>query len=465
MKIIVCGAGEIGRQICRDLSVENCDLTVIDRDASLLRMITDRLGASGIAGDAGDPEVLQRAGVKDAGIIIAATPSDHVNIVICLVARSLGSDAWTMARLENNRFLTAVGNTDKQNGPVDEAISPERELAKYVVQLLETSLLFDKRIILEDKSGHNSDEKAYLFGIHVNESCTLLDSPLELLSKLFEDLNAVVVGFRRNSKLLIAGAKDQIKIDDEVFICCSHHDLNRTASLFGKDTRRCRRVVLAGAGRVGMEVARQMDVAKSGFTLRVIERDRKRAEEVAESLARTVVLNGNAMTRDVLEEAGIANSDAIVSVTQDDRTNLLVASQAKKLEDSLVAVSLVNDQFLMPLANQLEIDTVVDPRGTIMSSILSRCRGRGIDGVGFIGDREAEIIEAQIKPSSRLAGERIRKGGFPENVLVGAVKKNGKIVKTNPDTRLEAGDRVAFFSLAMDVPELLNLLDSDVASS
>lgn len=461
MKIIVCGAGEIGSQICIDLHQEDCELTVIDRDASLLRNLTNRLGVSGIRGEAGDLAIMRSAGGAEADMIIATTQSDNANIVICLVARSLGSKAWTMARLKKSHYFESLGHSNWQYGPVDEAISPDRQLAEYVVQLLESPALFERKSILAGGANSDDQEQAYLCGMRVDSSCSLLETPLRQLSELFVDLNAVVVGFRRNSKLVIALADDRLIAGDEVYICTSSRDLKRTASLFGKESNRCRRVVLAGAGRVGKEVARQMDVAKSGFTLKVIERDRSNAEKTAESLARTVVLNGNAMTKEVLEEAGIGSADAIVSVTQDDRTNLIVASRAKNLNGKLVAVSLVNDHFLMPLANQLEVDTVIDPRGTVMSSILSRCRGRGIKGIGFIGDREAEIIEVEIKPSARFAGRRIRNAGLPERVLVGAVRKNGIIVKTEPNTRLDAGDEVAFFALATDVPELLKLLESD----
>ncbi len=465
MKVIVCGAGEIGSQICLDLNEEDCELTVIDRDAGLLRLLTDRLGASGITGEAGDPEVLRRAGAADAGLIIAATPFDHVNIVICLVARSLGSKAWTMARLENRRYLEAVGRGNSRNGPVDEAISPERQLAQHTVQLLETPSLFERTTVLADGGDPGSGEKAYLCGMHVDASCSLLRTPLRQLSELFKDLNAVVVGFRRRSRLGIALADDQLFEGDDIYFCASSRDLERTVVLFGKEMKPCRRVVLAGAGRVGTEVARQLDSSGPRFRLKVIEIDRQRAETAADSLARTVVLNGNAMNKEVLEEAGIGSADAVVSVTQDDRTNLLVASQAKKIESGLVAVSLVNDQFLMPLAGQLEIDATIDPRSAVMSSILSRCRGRQISRVGFIGDREAEIIEAKITPAARFAGRRIRNAGLPERVLVGAVKKSGKIVKTDPDTRLDAGDEAAFFALTTDVPELLGQLDPDALAA
>ena len=458
-KVIVCGAGEIGSQICRDLNgEESCELTVIDRNPFRLRLLTDDLGASGIPGEAADPEILGRAGVDSAELIIAATPSDHVNIVICLVAKNLGSDAKTMARLVNRRFLAAVGRSSVKSGPIDEAINPDSQLAQYTVQLLESSSLFDKRVLFAEGEGPGGGEQAILCGMRLDASCSLLRTPLRQLSELFKDLNAVVVAFRRRERLGIALAGDQLFPGDEIYLCTSELDLERTVALFGKKSKHCRRVVLAGAGRVGMEVARQLDGAGSRFRLKVIEIDRRRAEAAADSLSRTVVLKGNAMDNAVLEEAGIGSADAIVAVTQDDRTNLFVASQAKKLHGGLMAVSLVNDKFLMPLTGPLEIDAAIDPRGTIMSQILSRVRGDHIKGVGFIGDRDAEIIEAEIREDAQIAGRKIRNAGLPELVLVGAVKRNGKVLKVEPDTRLESGDRVAFFADKKHVKSLLGLL-------
>ena len=461
MKVIVCGAGQIGNQVCRDLSQENCELTVIDRDPNLLRSLTSQISASGITGEAGDPDVLKSAGVLNADLIIAATPSDHANIVICLVARSLGSQAWKMARLENHRYLQTLGRNELRSGCVDEAISPYKQLAQHTVQLLESPSLFERKSLLDND--RDSDEMAFFCGMRLDQSCSLLNTPLRHLSELFADLNAVVVGFRRKSRLGIALANDQLFAGDEVYLCTSKTELARTVRLFGKEIKPCRRVVMAGAGRVGMEIAQQLERADQASRLKVIELDRKRAETATDLMPRTVILNANAMSKEILEEAGINTADAIVAVTQDDRTNLLVASQAKKLEEGLVAVSLVNDYFLMPLANQLEIDAIIDPRGYVMSSILSRCRGRQIHKVGFVGNREAEIIEATITPNAQFEGQMIRNAGLPERVLVGAVKKKGKIIKVGPDTRLDAGDEVAFFVLAKDVNDLLEQLDQNAS--
>ncbi len=470
MKVIVCGAGEIGSQICLDLSSEDCELTVIDRDPNLLRQLIENIQATGIAGEAGDPEILHKAGAEDAGLIIAVTPSDHANIVICLVARKLRSRAHTMARLENARYMEAVGpreaRSERQGATVVNAlINPEYHLAQQTVQILEKPSLLERRTVISpdhDKAG----EKLFFCAMSLDNSCSLLNTPLRQLSELFPDLDAVVVGFRRHSRLGIALPDDQLNYGDEVFICTRAATFERTLQLFGKDVKPCRNVILVGAGRVGMQVARQLDAAEQRFRLKVIERDRRRAEAAADALSRTVVLYGDAMAKEVLEEAGVGAVDAVVAVTHDDRTNLLVASKAKKENPALVGISLVNDPFLMPLAGQLGVDATIDPRGTVMSGILSHCRGRQISSVGYVGNREAEIIEARVMPSAAFAGRRIRNAGLPTRVRVAAIRnEDGEIVGVGPDTRLETHSDIVFFSETRDVPELLKQLDGNESAA
>ena len=462
MKIIVCGAGEVGGQICRHLAREDCDLTIIDRDHQLVRTTAERLGISGISGEASDPDILRDAGAASSELIIAATSSDHANILTCLVAKNLGSKAWTMARLHNRGYRTAVERRFAANGPVDETITPEKKVAEFAVQILESPSLLDRRVLLagsENRGGEGGDGRhAYLIGMRVDEDCSLLHTPLRQLSELFVNLNAVVVGFRRKGRLGIATPDDQLFANDEVYVCTSHDDFERTVELFGKNLSHCRHIVLVGAGRVGTEIARQLDSAGPRFRVKMIEIDLQSAERAADRLARTVVLHGDGLSRDMLEEAGVGTVDAVVAVTQDDKTNLLAASRSKRLSDGLFAVSLVNDPFLIPLTGPLEIDTTIDPRGAAISTILSRSRRRQVLGVGIIGDAEAEIIEVKVMSSAAFAGRRIRNASLPEHVMVGAVKRGGRIIKPAPDVQLEADDEVAFFALTKDVPELLKML-------
>ena len=246
------------------------------------------------------------------------------------------------------------------------------------------------------------------------QTVPLLNTPLRQMSELFTDLAAVVVGYRRDGNLVAAAPDDQLFAGDEVYVCAETSELERTMSLFGKERVPCSKLIIVGAGRVGTEISRQLDRLPRRTGVKLIEMDRKRAELAAENLGRRVILNGDGLNREILEEAGIASADAILAVTQDDKTNLLVATRAKRMSEKLTAVSLVNEPSLAPLINQLSIDAMIDPRDTTVSSILPRIRMKQITRVGFIGDSEAELVESYHRrrgPNCRKDNSECRPSG------------------------------------------------------
>ncbi|MGL4319970.1 MAG: Trk system potassium transporter TrkA, partial [Paracoccaceae bacterium] len=216
-----------------------------------------------------------------------------------------------------------------------------------------------------------------------------------------------------------------------------------------------------GAGNVGLAVARALEARTDRIRVKIIERDIAVAERAADMLERTIVLNGDGMDMDLLTEAAIDRADAILAVTDDDKTNLLVAVRAKQA-GALMAIALVNDPTLAPLMGPLDVDAYINPRGTTVSSILRHIRHGKVRGVYSIGDAEAEMIEAQVLSTSPLAGRLVRDIEFPEGVLVGAIMKGDKVMKPTGDLRIDTGDVVAIFALATDVPEVERLLQVSI---
>jgi trk system potassium uptake protein TrkA len=231
--------------------------------------------------------------------------------------------------------------------------------------------------------------------------------------------------------------------------------------IFGKTTRKQERIVIVGGGNVGLAVARALEARTERMRAKIIEKSRPRAEKAADGLERTIVLNGDGMDMDVLLEAGIDRADAVLAVTDDDKTNLLVAVRAKQAGCHM-AIALVNDPTLVPLMAALDIDAFINPRATTVSSILRHIRHGRVRAIYSIGDAEAEMIEAQVLSTSPLAGKLIRDTEFPEGVLVGAVMKGDKVFKPTGDLRMEEGDVIALFCMAKDVPEVERLLQVSV---
>ena len=456
MKVIICGAGQVGWQIARHLSGEKNDVTVVDSNADLVRRASETLDVQGVAGFASYPDVLEKAGARDADMIIAATHSDEVNMVTCQVAHSIFSVPRKIARLRSQSYLDAIYSDlyRRDHLPIDVVISPEREVAEAALQRLAAPAAFDTESFMNGR--------AQLLGIALTEECPVLMTPLRQLNELFPTLRAIVVGVRRDEgKLFAPSPMDFLMAGDMIYVFTHIEDVNRTLEVFGKRTKKQERVIIIGGGNVGLAVARALEARTDRIRAKIIERSRSRAELAADSLTRTIVLNGDGMDMDLLAEAAIERADAVLVVTDDDKTNLLAAVRAKQAGCPM-AIALVNDPTLAPLMGALDIDAYINPRATTVSSILRHIRHGKVRAVYSIGDAEAELVEAQVLATSPLAGKLVRDVDFPEGVLVGAVMKGDKVLKPSGDLRIEAGDVIALFTMAADRPEVERLLQVSV---
>lgn len=455
MKVIICGAGQVGWQIARHLSGENNDVTVVDNNPELVRRATDTLDVQGIAGFASYPEILDRAGARDADMVIAATYSDEVNMVTCQVAHSVFAVPRKIARLRSRSYLNVVYSDlyRRDHMPIDVVISPELEVAEAALKRFSAPQAFDTEMFFSGK--------VQMLGIRLDEDCPVVNTPLRQLTDLFSTLRAVVVGVRRGGSLFVPEAGDQLFVGDEIYVFTFAEDVPRTMEIFGKTTRQQDRAIIIGGGNVGLMVAQRLESQARRVRTKVIERDRKTAEKAAEALERTIVLNGDGLDSALLAEAGVDRADAVLAVTDDDKTNMLASVRAKSSGCPL-AIALINDPTLAPLMQPLDIDAFINPRATTVSSILRHIRHGRVKAVYSVGDAEAEIIEAEVLSTSPIAGQLLRDIDFPEGVLIGAILKGDEVHKPRGGIRIEEGDVIALFSLAADVPEVERLLQVSI---
>ncbi|MEM5468041.1 Trk system potassium transporter TrkA [Celeribacter marinus] len=455
MKVIICGAGQVGWQIARQLSGEKNDVTVVDNNPALVRRATDTLDVQGIEGHASYPDVLEKAGARDADMIIAATHSDEVNMVTCQVAHSVFDVPRKIARLRAQSYLTAIYSDlyRRDHMPIDVVISPEREVAEAAMRRLAAPAAFDTQVFLAGQ--------VHLMGIHLAEDCPVLNAALRELTELFSTLRVTVVGVRREGRLFAPEPDDQLFAGDEVYCFVHSQDVNRTMEVFGKVQAKQDRVVILGGGNVGLGVAQALEARTERVRVKIIEKDRRVAERAADSLERTIVLHGDALDTELLQEAGVSRANAVLCVTDDDKVNMLSAVRAKQAGCAM-AICLVNDPSLVPILNALDIDAHINPRATTVSSILRHIRHGRVRNVYSVGDGEAEVIEAQVLSTSPISGNKIRDIEFPEGVLVGAIMKGETYIKPSGDTRIDEGDVITIFSLAADVPEVERLLQVSI---
>jgi trk system potassium uptake protein TrkA len=322
-------------------------------------------------------------------------------------------------------------------------------VANAVLRRLETPAAFDTEFFLGGE--------IQMLGITLTDRCPVINTPLRQLSDLFSTLSAIVVAIRREGSMFVPGSGDQLFIGDSCYIFVQKADVQRTLEVFGKTTNTQERVVIVGGGNVGFSVAKDLESKGSHIRAKVVEKDRSIAERAAEDLEKTIVLNGDGLDSDILAESNIERSDAIVAVTDDDKTNILVAVRAKSMGCPL-AICLVNDPSMVMLLQDMGIDAYINPRATTVSSILRHIRHGRVQGVYSIGDAEGEVIEAKVLSTSSIAGQYIRDIEFPEGVRIAAVCKEKNIIKPSGSVRIEDGDQIVLFALSDNVREVERLL-------
>ena len=447
MKVIVCGAGQVGFNIAHYLAGENNDVTVIDQRPELIRKISDTLDVQAILGFASHPSVLEQAGAGDADMIIAVTHADEVNMVACQVAHSLFNVPTKIARVRSQSYLQPIWANlfSRDHLPIDVIISPEIEVARAITRRLQVPGAIDVIPLAGDK--------VRLIGVRCDEHCPLINTPLRQLTVLFPDLNIVIIGIVREGKAIIPSAEDQMVDGDEVYFVVDSQHVDRALSAFGREDQEARRIIIFGGGNIGLFLAQQIEAELPGTTIKVIEADKERAEFVAKTLNRTVVLHGDVLDPEILHEASVSAAETVVAVTNDDETNILSALLAKRY-GSRRAVTLINKITYNALMGPLGIDVVVSPRAITVSNILQHVRRGRIHAVHSLHEGFGELIEADALETSSLVGKPLREVKLPNGVLLGAVVREGQVISPRGSTVVQAGDRVILFAAAEAVKKV-----------
>ncbi len=450
MKIIICGAGQVGRGIAERLAGEGNDVTVIDVSPILVQSISDSLDVQGIVGHGAHPDVLERAGAREADMIIAVTFIDEVNMMACQIAHAIFSIPTRIARVRDQSYLQPeyrdLFSTD--HTAIDVVISPELAVGDMVLRRLELPGAFETIYFAE--------ERIVAMGINLRDDCPIVDTPLKQLTELFPDLNAVVVGLVRDGKLIVPRGAEQMQSGDQVYVIGERGQATRVLGLFGHDERPARRVLIGGGGNIGRYVAHKLEERDRNIRVRIIESDRERAEIIAEGLKRSIVLHGSVLDQQIMREAGIGQTEAFIALTNDDKVNVLSAVLAKQ-EGALHCMALVSALDVGQLAGPLGVDSFIDPRSVTVSSILRYVRRGRIRGVHPVRNGEGEVVEAEALETSPLIGKPLREADLPDGVRLGAVVRDDKVIIPNGSTEIRPRDRIIVFALREQAKEIQQL--------
>lgn len=441
MKVLICGAGQVGFGIAERLSAEANEVSIIDNEQDLVQRVSDVLDVRGFVGHGSHPDILDQAGARDADMIIAVTLHDEVNMTICQVAHSLFDVPTKIARIRSQNYLEPhwANLFSRDHLPIDVIISPEIEVGDMVLRRLSQPGAFETISF--------GDGAITALGINCDEDCPVIDTPLRQLTELFPDLPAVVVAVVREDSLFIPSSEDPLLAGDDVYLIAQGDQVVRTLKIFGHDEKDVSRVVIAGGGNIGYYVAKRLESSHSNVRAKIIELDRNRAVQIAEQLSRTVVLNGTALDEEILREADIANVDTMVALTNDDQVNILSSVLAKRVgcERNLC---LINNTGYMTIIRSLGIDTYVNPRLITVSRILQHVRRGRIKAVHSIHNGSGEIIEAEALETSPLVGAPLNELDMPNGVRIGAILREDEVIIPTGLTTIETNDRVVIFALA-----------------
>ncbi len=439
MKVIICGAGQVGSNLAKYLSTSKSDVTLIDVRADLIDRATNSLDVRGIVGFASHPDTLSDAGAEGADLLIAVTQIDEINMIACQIAHSVFGVTTKVARVREQAYLDERWATlfVDSHLPIDRLISPEREVARAIERLLEVPGAFDVFPFAEGR--------LQLCGVRCTETAPAVGKALQDLGGEFAEAELTCLAMGRLGKAMSVHPDTTLQADDELYFLSPKDKANQALALFGHEEVEGRRVLIVGGGTIGLELARRIEAEHGHVRVKLIEKNRTTAEQAAEILTKTTILHGDALDFDLLEEAGVAGVETLVTVSNDDEVNILSALLGKQ-HGADRTVALVNSPNYSLLTGRLGIDAVVNPRGITVSSVLSFVRSGSVVAINSILDGFGEVLEFVVRDTSKALGQSIQDLKLPLGVvLAGIDRSSAGYLSAAVDTLIEKNDRVILF--------------------
>lgn len=436
MKIIILGAGQVGGNLAAELASEANDITVVDTDGIRLRELGDRLDIRTVFGRGSFPTVLRQAGADDADMLIAVTSSDETNMIACQVAYTLFRTPTKIARIRESAYLTRGGLFHNDAVPIDVLISPEQAVTTYIKRLIEHPGALQ---VLDFADG-----KVQLVAVRAYYGGPLVGQELRFLKQHMPGVETRVAAIFRRDRPIIPKGDTVIEADDEVFFVAATADIRSVMSELRKLERTSKRILIAGGGNIGERLA---EAIETRYQVKIIEKNKARADHLAQNLDRTVVLHGSASDRELLVEENIGEVDIFCAVTNDDEANIMSSMLAKRLGARKV-MALINNPAYVDLVQGGQIDIAISPSQATIETLLTHVRRGDIVNVYSLRRGAAEAIEAIAHGdprSSKVVGRAIRDIDLPPGTTIGAIVREDKVLIAHDSTVIESDDHVILF--------------------
>ncbi len=446
MNIIICGAGRVGFTIAKLLSEQGHSITVIDQSSEDIQKINDSLDVKAIVGKATYPSILEKANATETDMIIAVTRNDEINMLICQIAFSIFKIPKKIARIRSQDYLNPKFSRvyNKENLPIDVIISPELEIAKSIQRKLEAPGALD--------SVPFADNKIRLLEIFIKENCKSIDIKLNELTKKYTNLEANIIGINRDDKFFIPKKTDSVKKDDKIYVVINSSQMSETLEAFGHSEKISKKILIIGGGNIGYNLAKNIEETLDTVRVKIVEKDKVRAEYLANELNDTIIINGNGLDEETLIEANLDEAETVLALTNDDEDNLMVSvlvekftRDQKKIDDKRT-MALINKPNYSLLQSSLKIDDLIDPRMNTVSSILKHVHKGTIENAYTISNGEYEVIDAEIIETSELINKDLKNSNLPEEIRIGAILREKKVIIPSSNFIFKKDDRVVFLA-------------------
>ena len=437
MKILILGAGQVGSTAAFSLAREEAnEVTIVDRNPDVLRDLQDRLDVRTVVGNASYPDVLERAGARDADMLIALTSSDEINMLACQIALTLFKTPTRIARIRARALIANEALFGPGGIPVDVAISPSSLVTDYIAQLIRFPGALQ---VLEFADG-----KVRLVATRADRDGALVGHPLRDLPKHIPNVESRVVAIYRGGKGIIPDGDTVVEEGDEVFFLAARNDARTVLREMRKLDEPARKVVIAGGGNIGLDLARTLE---GSCQVKIIERDWQQARRISDQLSRAIVLQGDSADEELLLEENIDSTDVFVAVTNAEEANILSAMLAKRLGARKV-MALINKIAYAELVESGTIDIAISPQQITLGTLLAHVRRGDVVKVHSLRRGAAEAIEAVAHGEareSRVVGRRIEEVQLPRGATISAIVRGDEVLMAHHDTMIEADDHVILF--------------------
>ena len=429
MKIIIAGAGEVGFHLAKLLSYESQEITLIDPVRDSLTFAEGHLDIKVLKGDSTSIKTLNDANASDADLFIGVTSLQATNLTACFLAKQLGVKK-TIARISNTEYNNSKNNINFSDLGVDELISPE-DLASDEIELVVNQSVFNDTFEFEDGAlttlGLNLSDSAILIGKSVTEAATF-----------FPEIHFFPIAIKRNDMTIIPRGNTIFKIGDHVVFMTTKGGDKELCKLSGTDLTKIDDVMIMGGGNIGRKVAKKLS---KNFNVKIIEKSKSRAQDLADRLPETLVIYGDGRNVELLDEENLNNMDAFISVTGNSETNIMSCLVAKS-KGIKKTIALVDNMDYYKLSQSIGIDTLINKKLLAANSIVKYIKKAEVVAISQLSNMNAELLEFVINENSHVCDKFIRDLNFPREAIISGVIRDGNGLVVLGDFKILKDDRV-----------------------